>query len=57
MYDIVLFQSSDFPHTQSRILLSVTIAELYPFVDHSVLCIPYEEQLCVYEARNLKCQN
>ena len=34
-FHIVLCQSKDFPHTQSHIQLSMTMAKFYPFVYHS----------------------
>ena len=37
-----LFQSNDFPHTQSHIPLSVKIVQFYSFVYHSVLCSTHE---------------
>ena len=44
---INIFHSNNFLHTQSHIQLNVKITKVYPFAYYSVLCIPYEAQLCV----------
>ena len=41
---IVLFQSSDFLHTQPCVQLRVIVAKFYPFVYHSALCSHFEAQ-------------